>query len=63
MREDLLKGLTKEQIEKYKACENSHDLIQLAEDEGVDLTEEQLDAINGGGCSNTNRNKKKIIED
>lgn len=50
MREDLLKGLTEEQIKMAKACSNASDLLQLAKDEGVELTDEQLDAISGGFC-------------
>ena len=51
MRAELLKGLTQDQIEKVKACDDVNDLIQLAKDEGVDLSEEQLAAISGGACS------------
>ena len=52
MREDLLKGLTKEQIAKVKACKNSEELLALAKEEGIELTDEQLKAISGGGaCS------------
>lgn len=51
MRAELLKGLTQDQIDKVKACDDVNDLIQLAKDEGVDLSEEQLAAINGGACS------------
>ena len=53
MRKELLKGLTEDQIQKVKACENNSDLLQLAKDEGVELTEDQLDAVNGGFCTNT----------
>ena len=62
MKEELLKGLTEEQIAKVKACDNVDDLLQLAKDEDVQLNEEQLEAINGGGCSDstTNKNKRKI---
>ncbi len=56
MRKELLKGLTEEQIAKVKACENSSDLLQLARDEGVELTEEQLTAISGGACSTSEDN-------
>lgn len=63
MKEELLKGLTKEQIAKVKACDNVDDLLQLAKDEDVKLNEEQLDAINGGGCSNSKTNKQRKIED
>ena len=62
MKQELLKGLTEEQIAKVKACDNVDDLLQLAKDEDVSLTEEQLAAINGGGCSasTTNKNKRRI---
>ena len=53
MNQDLLKGLTKEQIAKAKACKNSEELLALAKQEGIELTEEQLNAISGGGCSLT----------
>lgn len=61
MKKELLEGLTPEQIAKVKACDNVNDLLQLAKDEDVKLTEEQLDAINGGGCSNSNSSKKRKI--
>ena len=62
MRKELLKGLTKEQIAKIKKFDNVSDLIQLAKDEGVELTEEQLNAISGGGCddSSTRERKRRI---
>ena len=53
MREELLKGLTEEQIAKVKAFDNVNDLFQLAKDEGVELNNEQLDAVSGGACSKT----------
>ena len=64
MKQELLKGLTEEQIAKVKACDNVDDLLQLAKDEDVSLTEEQLAAINGGGCSNstTNKNNHRKID-
>ena len=40
--------LTPEQMEKARACKNQADLVELANSEGVELTEEQLDAIAGG---------------
>ena len=52
MKQDLLKGLTEEQIAKAKACKNHDELLELAKKEGVELTDEQLSAISGGGaCS------------
>ena len=52
MKQDLLKGLTKEQIAKVKTCKNHEELLELAKKEGVTLTEEQLAVVSGGGaCS------------
>ena len=52
MKNDLLKGLTDEQIAKVKACKNHDELLALAKKEGVELTDEQLAVISGGGaCS------------
>ena len=62
MRKELLKGLTDEQIAKVKACEDTRDLLQLAIDEGVELNEEQLNAVNGGACTKTEPDKERKIE-
>jgi len=62
MRKDLLKGLTEEQIAKVKECDDVNDLLQLAKDEGVELNDEQLAAINGGACSSTGEHKKRKFE-
>ena len=52
MKQDLLKGLTEEQIARVKACKNSDELLEMAKKEGIELTDEQLSAISGGGaCS------------
>ena len=48
MKEELLKGLTEEQIAKVKACKNSDELLALATKEGIELNEEQLAAVSGG---------------
>jgi hypothetical protein len=50
MKKELLKGLTEEQIAKVKECKTQEELLKLAKDEGVELTNEQLTAISGGGC-------------
>ena len=49
MREELLKGLSEEQIAKAKSCKNFEELMKLANQEGVELSEEQLNFISGGG--------------
>ena len=46
------KDLTPEQMEKAKECKNADDLIKLAKSEGIELTDEQLDAISGGSWYN-----------
>ena len=53
MMKQLLKGLSEEQIAKVKSCNSCEDLLRLAEEEGVQLTDEQLAAISGGGCSDS----------
>ena len=50
MKKGLLKGLTEEQIAKAKACKNSDELLATAKAEGIELTDEQLQAISGGGA-------------
>lgn len=60
MKEKLLEGLTPEQIAKVKECGDVKDLLQLARDEGVELNEEQLNAVSGGGCSNSDTGKRRF---
>ena len=50
MREELLKGLTEEQIAKAKECQSPEELLNFAKEEGIELSEEQLEAVSGGGC-------------
>ena len=50
MREELLKGLSEEQIAKVKECKNNKELLELAKAEGIELTSEQIEAVSGGGC-------------
>ena len=58
-REELLKGLTPEQIAKVKACKNQEELLELARAEGIQLTDEQLEAVSGGSalCASTEEKK------
>ena len=41
--------LTTKQKEKAIACKTPDDIITLAKEEGIDLTDEQLEGIAGGG--------------
>ena len=40
--------VTPELKEKAIACKTTSELIELAKEEGMELTDEQLDAISGG---------------
>ena len=52
MKEELLKGLSEEQIAKIKSCKTQEEILKLAKEEGIELTDEQLATISGGGaCS------------
>ena len=53
MKNELLKGLSKEQIAKIKACKDQEELLKVAKEEGVELSDEQLEAVNGGICTST----------
>lgn len=58
MKKELLNGLSKEQIAKVKACKSQEELLKLAKKEGIELTDEQLAAVNGGACSTSKDNNK-----
>ena len=53
MKEELLKGLSEEQIARVKACKNQEELLKVAKEEGIELTDQQLEAVNGGICTST----------
>lgn len=50
MKNELLKGLSEEQIEKLKECKNQEELLHFAKEEGIELNQEQLEMVSGGGC-------------
>ena len=54
MKSDLLQGLTEEQIAKLKTCKAQEDRLALAKAEGIELTDEQLEAVAGGACNSAN---------
>ena len=39
MREELLKGLSEEQIAKVKVCKSQEEILALAKEEGIELTD------------------------
>lgn len=48
MREELMKGLTEEQKKKVSECKSAEEVLALAKEEGITLTDEQLEAVSGG---------------
>ena len=48
MKKVLLKGLTKEQLEKARACKTNQELLEFIKEEGVELDEDQLEMVAGG---------------
>lgn len=44
-----IEDLSPETIEKAKACETPEQLFALAKEEGIELTDEQIEAIVGAG--------------
>ena len=43
-----VKDLSPELVEKAKSCKSTEELVELAKSEGVELSDEQLEAISGG---------------
>lgn len=58
MRQELLKGLSEEQVKKVEACKSAEEILSLAKVEGIELSDEQLEAVTGGGCLGTRKCKK-----
>ena len=48
VKQELFIGLTEEQIAKVKACKNQEEILKVAKEEGVELSDEQLEAVSGG---------------
>ena len=46
-----IEDLSSELQEKAKACKTVEELFELAKEEGIELGEEELEAINGGMVS------------
>jgi hypothetical protein len=48
----LFENLSEEQIARAKQCKTQEEFLSLVGTEGIDLTEEQMDAFSGGAwCS------------
>ena len=42
------KDLSPEQQEKLRACKTPEEMLELAREEGYELSDEELEAVNGG---------------
>ena len=42
------RDLTPELRERARACKTTEEIVALAEEEGIDLTDEELEAVSGG---------------
>ena len=51
LKEELLKGLSEEQIARIRECKNTEEVLAIAKEEGIELTDEQLETVSGGMCS------------
>ena len=49
---DTFGNISPELQEKAKACKTPEELLSLAKKEGIELSNEQLEAISGGGWLN-----------
>lgn len=47
------KDLTDDQMAKARACGSAEELMALAQEEGIELSEEQLEAVSGGWGGST----------
>jgi hypothetical protein len=48
--ERIFAQLSEEQKEQFRKCKNMDEVMKLANEENVDLSDEQLDFLAGGGC-------------
>ena len=56
--EDYIKDLSPELQEKARQCKNMDELMDLAGEEGVELSDEALANVSGGACTSTKCNHR-----
>ena len=49
-REKYIQSLAPEMQERMRACDTVEDMLMIARQEGLELPDEALDAVYGGGC-------------
>ncbi len=53
LKELNIEGLSDELKQEARACTSTAELLALAKREGIKLTEDQMDAVSGGGTWST----------
>ena len=48
--ERIFAQLSEEQKEQFRNCKDMDEVMKLADEENVELTDEQLEFLAGGGC-------------
>ena len=59
--EALFSNFTEEQMAKAKACKTPKELLELAGSEGINLTDEQMEALSGGAWFNEYRPSDRLF--
>ena len=50
IKDEWLSALTEEQKERVRACKDEKELVALVSELGMELPDEALEAVSGGGC-------------
>ena len=58
--QDFMEGLTDAQKEALKNCKDQSEVLAYLEKEGIELTDEQLDAVSGGLNSQMQRTYRSM---
>ena len=48
--QDLYNKLTDEQKKRFRDCKTQEDFLRVVQEEGIELTDDQLEAISGGSA-------------
>ena len=55
-----LNDLTEEQMKRVRECKTPEELIELAQAEDIDLSDEQLEAVSGGAWNGADCGTQKL---
>ena len=59
--EKVFSNFTEEQMAKAKACKTPTELLELAGSEGINLTDEQMEALSGGAGSTEYKVSDRLV--